>query len=1003
MSLFQIPWQYQQPQQGSQHRQDTKKHVRSYKSLKKSFSLPAAHPPDSDNILEAAPITLSRAHTTTKTCAEGHTATAITFLDSDGSVDWDKRSGTDMPRRLYAKNQSRDPKLYTATTAIVEQRSNVETDELSQLLGPKSTEPSYKILGSPVASPSQSHPSSSSTSSFLPPCPSSTKSSLLPESQGLSRSTQTLPELSSSVSSSSLTSSSSSSSLSSPSSISTVLASSPSSASPNSNQQQQLQQQHQQHKQQQQSEQSTCPLSRYLPIDQHGSQTPHVSCPCANPNKDQQRQQQHQPLVSDFTPETVLPARTRPSHSPSSSPSSPIVIHRSKSITVLTFPTPSSALNISPVECHSLSPSTASPSDAGYFTSSPSRSSTFKKRSSSFFASLSQSSSLPSTSTLPRNSSNAKKTQPYQAPDYLTAYFAETTLVPSPRTVSFARQDRFRPLTIASPSALDVFAASFSAPASPSPSPSLSSTSTITSTTTAETITTATAGTTTTATASTPVCKNHITTLDDRGNSGLIRSTFNNHRQQHSLHISLEPKSQTISTAGIKYRTRRNISTSVYQPIMIPQKSKEGFSLVTTEQPKYGPVRSTQSTISGGHWGRPSSSASSHDHYHHGQGAEPNPTARSQDPWTMVTGSGSIYDNTNFNSNHGGSSSDLPNRVSSPMTAREEQLSKLPPLQLLDRNQDTDPVLDVDVAQQIRLELPRKLRNATKWNLVYSSDQHGISLTTLYHRCKGKGPMILAIKDTEDHVFGAFVSEEFKTNLSYYGTGECFLWNVTRLATSPKSSVSPGIGVSPLPSPSPLQLSSNPATPLAGGSPSLASNGTSRQQELFQAMNDQMNVGGRSPSPLSLSPRHQSQFANSPSSSPTLRPTVSTPSTGLTGVGTRRKKKQKVVRFWKWTGRNDYIILSEPEFIGLGGGDGKFGLWIHSDLERGHSDRCETFDNEPLASACRHPFKPVAPGSEQQHNVGLGSSGAPGARSNSPKNDKEEFYCQTVEIWSMAL
>ncbi|KAG0014040.1 oxidation resistance protein 1 [Entomortierella chlamydospora] len=184
---------------------------------------------------------------------------------------------------------------------------------------------------------------------------------------------------------------------------------------------------------------------------------------------------------------------------------------------------------------------------------------------------------------------------------------------------------------------------------------------------------------------------------------------------------------------------------------MIPQKSKEGFSLVTTEQPKYGPVRSTQSTISGGDWGRPSSSASSHDHYHHGQGVEPNPTARSQDPWTMVTGSGSSYDNTNFNGNHGGSSSDLPNRVSSPITAREEQLSKLPPLQLLDRNQDTDPVLDVDVAQQIRLELPRKLRNATKWNLVYSSDQHGISLTTLYHRCKGKGPMILAIKDTEDH------------------------------------------------------------------------------------------------------------------------------------------------------------------------------------------------------------------------------------------------------------
>lgn len=55
---------------------------------------------------------------------------------------------------------------------------------------------------------------------------------------------------------------------------------------------------------------------------------------------------------------------------------------------------------------------------------------------------------------------------------------------------------------------------------------------------------------------------------------------------------------------------------------------------------------------------------------------------------------------------------------------------------------------------QIRLELPRKLRNATKWNLVYSSDQHGISMTTLYHRCRGKGPMILAVKDSYDCVSG---------------------------------------------------------------------------------------------------------------------------------------------------------------------------------------------------------------------------------------------------------
>ena len=30
--------------------------------------------------------------------------------------------------------------------------------------------------------------------------------------------------------------------------------------------------------------------------------------------------------------------------------------------------------------------------------------------------------------------------------------------------------------------------------------------------------------------------------------------------------------------------------------------------------------------------------------------------------------------------------------------------------------------------------------------------------------------------------------------------------------------------------------------------------------------------------------------------------------------------------------------------------DGKFGLWLHSDLERGHSEPCATFDNETLSA-----------------------------------------------------
>ncbi|KAL1929418.1 hypothetical protein VTP01DRAFT_1556 [Rhizomucor pusillus] len=169
-------------------------------------------------------------------------------------------------------------------------------------------------------------------------------------------------------------------------------------------------------------------------------------------------------------------------------------------------------------------------------------------------------------------------------------------------------------------------------------------------------------------------------------------------------------------------------------------------------------------------------------------------------------------------------------------------LDIMDPPKLINRREDTEPVLSAAVAEQLRPYLPRRYRLASQWSLLYSLDQHGTSLATLYRLVKAnKGPCILAIKDAEDHVFGAFLNETLKANLnSYYGTGECFLWKVCR-----------------------------------------------------------------------------------------------------SGNG---------VKVYPWTGKNEYMILSEADFIAIGGGDGKFGLWINSDLERGHSEPCPTFDNEALSS-----------------------------------------------------
>ena len=50
-----------------------------------------------------------------------------------------------------------------------------------------------------------------------------------------------------------------------------------------------------------------------------------------------------------------------------------------------------------------------------------------------------------------------------------------------------------------------------------------------------------------------------------------------------------------------------------------------------------------------------------------------------------------------------------------------------------------------------------------------------------------------------------------------------------------------------------------------------------------------------------------------------------------------------------YSGINDYMVFSDPTFISLGGGDGKYGLWFDDNLVKGVSSTCPTFGNEPLS------------------------------------------------------
>ncbi|KIM66453.1 hypothetical protein SCLCIDRAFT_110314 [Scleroderma citrinum Foug A] len=171
---------------------------------------------------------------------------------------------------------------------------------------------------------------------------------------------------------------------------------------------------------------------------------------------------------------------------------------------------------------------------------------------------------------------------------------------------------------------------------------------------------------------------------------------------------------------------------------------------------------------------------------------------------------------------------------------------------LCGRREGTAEVLTEELANEIRPHLPALVRLTRTWTLLYSLDQHGISLNTLYARCEPRIPnasepsppkgAIVVVKDSLDGVFGAWVGEGIERGRGgYYGTGEAFLWR-------------------------------------------------------------------------------------------------------------RRPDASSLLEVYNWTGKNDYVVLCEPECISFGGGDGHYGLYIEASLLEGSSASCPTFDNPALCA-----------------------------------------------------
>ncbi|GMR59270.1 hypothetical protein PMAYCL1PPCAC_29465 [Pristionchus mayeri] len=55
------------------------------------------------------------------------------------------------------------------------------------------------------------------------------------------------------------------------------------------------------------------------------------------------------------------------------------------------------------------------------------------------------------------------------------------------------------------------------------------------------------------------------------------------------------------------------------------------------------------------------------------------------------------------------------------------------------------------------------------------------------------------------------------------------------------------------------------------------------------------------------------------------------------------------LRHYSWTGENQFFVHAQKDCLSIGAGHGHNGLWVDADLNHGRSQRCDTFDNEPLA------------------------------------------------------
>ncbi|XP_056136824.1 TBC1 domain family member 24-like [Lampris incognitus] len=207
---------------------------------------------------------------------------------------------------------------------------------------------------------------------------------------------------------------------------------------------------------------------------------------------------------------------------------------------------------------------------------------------------------------------------------------------------------------------------------------------------------------------------------------------------------------------------------------------------------------------------------------------------------------------------------------------------------------------------------------------LFSTNEHGRSLVSLYSHVEGHEPALLILKTVDEEVCGAFLSTDVierkqheSEGLTYFGTGESFVFTLRPSMERYQRAVVNIMTKRPFP----------------------------QQKRTISCISAQSN-GDLSPAPSI--PVITTTTLTCPAGTPQDPSYLTIPFTSPSEISKsakepKRLKEQEASMFM--AGDDSQLII---------GGDGGHALRIQADLEEGHTERCDTFASTPL---CKGHFK----------------------------------------------